>query len=372
MNILFINSISKYKWGGGEKWIVKAAKGLYQRNYNVFLGCKEKSVLMKKAKQEGIKTVPFNIHSDFSPINTYKIKKFILSNKIDVLICNLNKDVRVAGLAGRLAKTPLILARHGIQLCGKKWRHKLTLLNLTDGIITNSQTVKNAYKDYGWFNDDFVKVIYNGIEIEKNISKFPFEDRFPFVKDKKIIFSAGRLSEQKGFIYLIETAKIAKEHSNDWVFLIAGKGKLKNHLNQKIKKYRLEDYVKLIGFYEDIFPLLIISNVFVLPSLFEGMPNVIMEAMSVGKAVIATDVNGTRELMIDGKTGFIIPPKDPDAIYEKLALLLSDRTLCEKMGKAGKRRVKTQFTFDNMIDNLESFLIERLQIFIPINIGKQS
>ena len=136
--------------------MVKAAKGLSQRNHNVFLGCKKNLVLMKKAKQEGIKTIPLNIHSDFSPINIHKIKKFLLENKIEVLICNLNKDVRVAGLAGRLAKIPLILARHGIQLCGKKWRHKLSLLKLTDGIITNSQTIKNAYKNYGWFKDDFI------------------------------------------------------------------------------------------------------------------------------------------------------------------------------------------------------------------------
>jgi len=359
MNILFINSIGKNKWGGGEKWMVKAAKGLSKKNHNVFLSCKKNSVLMKKAKQEGIKTVPFNIHSDFSPINTYKIKKFLLGNKIEILICNLNKDVRVAGLAGRLAKIPLILARHGIQLCGKKWRHKLSLLKLTDGIITNSQTIKNAYRNYGWFKDDFIKVIYNGIETRKHIPDFPIEKELPFTRNKKIILSAGRLSEQKGFIYLIKTAKIAKEQNNDWIFLIAGKGRLKNYLLQEIKKCELENYVKLIGFYEDIFPLLKAVDVFVLSSLFEGMPNVVMEAMSTVRPVIATDVNGVHELMIDGETGFIVPPKNSQAIYEKLSLLLSNKNLCEKMGKAGRKRVENHFTYKNMIDNLESFLIER-------------
>jgi len=361
MNILFTNSIGKQKWGGGEKWMVKAAKGLSQRNHNVFLGCKKNSVLMKKAKQEGIKTIPFNIHSDFSPINIHKIKKFLLENKIEVLICNLNKDVRVAGLAGRLAKIPLILARHGIQLCGKKWRHKLSLLKLTDGIITNSQTIKNAYKNYGWFKDDFIKVIYNGIKTNKNIPNYTIEEELPFIKNRKIILGAGRLSEQKGFIYLIKTAKIAKEHNNDWIFLIAGKGRLKNYLLQEIKKYELENYVKIIGFYENIFPLLKAADVFGLSSLFEGMPNVVMEAMSVAKPVIATDVNGVHELMIDGETGFIVPPKNPQAFYNKLSLLLSNKNLCEKMGKAGRKRIETKFTYEKMIDNLESFLIERLE-----------
>lgn len=360
MNILFINSISKNKWGGGEKWMVNAARGLSQRKHNVFLACKKDSILMERANNISIKTIAINIHSDFSPINTFKIKNCLYKNNINVLICNLNKDVRVAGLAGRLAKTPLILARHGIQLCGKKWRHKLTLLNLTDGIITNSKSIKNAYKNYGWFKDDFIKVIYNGIEIRKNIPDIQAERKFLYIKNKKIIFSAGRLAEQKGFTYLIQTAKIAKENENNWIFLIAGKGKLKNHLNQEIKNNKLEGYVKLIGFYENIFPLLKITNVFVLPSLFEGMPNVIMEAMSVGKVVIATDVNGTRELMVEGKTGFIIPLKNPEAIYEKLVLLLSNKFLCEKMGYAGKKRIETHFTFENMINNLEAFLSKKL------------
>ncbi|MEA3476214.1 MAG: glycosyltransferase family 4 protein [Candidatus Cloacimonadota bacterium] len=361
MNILFSNSIGKRKWGGGEKWMVKAAKGLAERNHNVFLGCKKNSILMEKASKEGIKTVGVNIHSDFSPTNTYKIKKFLLTNKIDVLICNLNKDVRAAGLAGRLAKTPLIFARHGIQLCGKKLKHKITLLNLTDGIITNSQTIKDAYMKYGWFNDDFVKVIYNGIKTNKNIPNYPIEEELPFTKNKKIILSAGRLSKQKGFIYLIKTAKIAKKHNNDWIFLIAGKGKLKNNLLQAIKDDGLENYVRLIGFYDDFFPILKISDIFILPSLFEGMPNVVMEAMSVAKPVIATDVNGTRELMIDGETGFIVPLKNSQAFYNKLSILLSDKELCRRMGKAGKKRVETKFTYKKMIDNLESFLSEKLQ-----------
>ncbi len=359
MNILFTNSIGKQKWGGGEKWMVKAAKGLSQRNHNVFLGCKKNSILMKKATQEGIKTFGINIHSDFGPINTYKIYNFLSKNKIEILICNLNKDVRVAGLAGRLAKTPLIFARHGIQLCGKKLKHKITLLNLTDGIITNSQTIKDAYMKYGWFNDDFVKVIYNGIKTNKNIPNYPIEEELPFIKNKKIILSAGRLSNQKGFIYLIKTAKIAKEYNRNWIFLIAGKGRLKNNLLQAIEDDGLKNYVKLIGFYEDIFPLLKVSDVFVLPSLFEGMPNVVMEAMSLGKPVVATDVNGVRELMVDGETGFIVPPKNHQAIYEKLSLLLSNKNLCEKMGKTGRKRIEDNFTYKNMIDNLESFLIER-------------
>jgi len=174
----------------------------------------------------------------------------------------------------------------------EKWKHKLTLTNLTDGIITNSLTIKETYGEYGWFSKNFVKVIYNGLVIPEKVEPFDFSKRFP---GKKIIYSAGRLSEQKGFAYLIEAAAILKKSRNDLVFAISGEGKLEEELKTQIKAAGLEDSFVLLGFTANIFPYLKGCDLFVLASLFEGMPNVVMEAMGMKKPVITTDVNGARE-----------------------------------------------------------------------------
>lgn len=363
MNVLFINSIGKDKFGGGEKWMVNAAKGLTERGHNVVMASKKNSRLLTYAAEKGVQTEVMNIRGDFSPLATLKIASWMKQHETDVLICNLNKDVRVAGLAARLVGSPVVLARHGMLLCSKKWKHKLTLTRLTDGIITNSQTIRKAYAEYGWFSENFVKVIYNGLNIPENVTPFDFASRF---LGKKIIYSAGRLSKQKGFEYLIEAAAILKRKRDDLIFAISGEGKLESELSDQIRTLGLEDSFVLLGFTSDIYPYLKGCDLFVLASLFEGMPNVVMEAMAMQKPVIATDVNGARELMgasaesLRCDTGLIIPPKEPQAIAEAIEKLIDNPEAAEACGKAGYERVKNNFTMQAMVNNLEKHLRNKI------------
>jgi glycosyltransferase involved in cell wall biosynthesis len=94
-------------------------------------------------------------------------------------------------------------------------------------------------------------------------------------------------------------------------------------------------------------------DVFVLSSLVEGLSLSILEAMAAAKPVVVTDVGGNREIVVDGETGFIVPPKNPAAIAEKVCLLLNDRTLAEDMGKKGRQRVNSFFSKDTMIRNYQ-------------------
>ncbi|MDZ4122481.1 MAG: glycosyltransferase [Candidatus Cloacimonadaceae bacterium] len=234
MRILFLNSIGKKKYGGGEKWMIRASQELVKRGHTVFFGAKNGSVLLGKAADAGLQTWGIDIHADISPLATHRIVNFLKTNQIDVLICNLNKDVRVGGLAARIAGTPLVLARHGMLLCGRKTKHRLTLCNLTDGIITNTKSIKETYGTYGWFTEDFVKVLYNGVELVENIEPVDLHTQYP---GKKIVLSAGRLAEQKGFDYLISAAATICKDRDDIIFLIAGEGKLEKQLQSMIAEH---------------------------------------------------------------------------------------------------------------------------------------
>lgn len=357
MNILFINSIGVNKLGGGEKWMVRAARGLHQAGHKVFVGGKKGSEVLQEAEKAGVPTRIFNIRADIGPIMTWKIARFLKAEDIEIMVCNLNKDVRVAGLAARIVGKPVVIARHGIQLAGNKWKHKVTLTNLTDGILTNSITIKKAYEGYGWFKPDHVKVIYNGIADKSGVVAHDFSKDYP---GKKVILSAGRLSDQKGFDDLITAFATVSHKRDDLVLVIAGKGKLEDELKAHARNLGVEEKVKFLGFIENVDPLMKGCDLFVLSSLFEGMPNVVMEAMAVGKPVIATDVNGARELMNDGETGIIVPAKNPDILAQKILELLGNPEQMAAFGKAGEARVKSEFTIPAMVRQLETYFQSKL------------
>ncbi|HCI16664.1 MAG: glycosyltransferase, partial [Candidatus Marinimicrobia bacterium] len=135
LNIFFSNSISAHKWGGGEKWMITAACGLKNRGHGVTVSGKANSVFLNNAVEAGLDIIPLNIYADYSPLKIWYTKRVLQRKQVDVIMLNLNKDIRVAGIAARMANVPVIVARNGIQLFSDKWKHKKTI-GLVDGIIT--------------------------------------------------------------------------------------------------------------------------------------------------------------------------------------------------------------------------------------------
>ncbi|MBD3422275.1 MAG: glycosyltransferase [Chitinivibrionales bacterium] len=357
MNILFINSIGTHKFGGGEKWMITAGRGLRDAGHTVWIGGKKKGRFVAEGEKSAFSTFPISIHADISPFATLRIALFLKKNNIDILICNLNKDVRVAGPAAKLHKQTAVFARHGLLLCKKRWKYKVTLKHLTDGIITNSTSVKSTYDSYGWFDNGFVKVIYNGVELPQRVAPYPFAQRFG---TRKVILSAGRLAAQKGFTYLVDAAARLCQERDDLIFVIAGEGKLKADLQRQIEASRLQQRVFLWGYASNILELIAGCDIFVLSSLYEGMPNAVLEAMALAKPVIATAVNGTVELIEDGTNGILLPPKRVDVLIAQIALLLDQPAFAHALGNAAANHVARYFSLSRMIHDLENLFTKTI------------
>ncbi|MCU4176728.1 glycosyltransferase [Carboxylicivirga sp. N1Y90] len=360
MKLLLINSIGRTKWGGGEKWMIMAAKNLSAKGHDVSIVCTPNSIVEMESKAEGIRVFPIKINSDFSLSGYVKLKRLIVSKGIDAVIGCQNRDARIAGFISKYhAKNKvLVISRQGVQLMHNSIKYKLTFIPFCDGILTNTISIKKEYDSYGWWRDEFVKVIYNGVEaLENNSPPYNYAQHLP--KDEKnpvIILSTGRITKQKGFKYLISAAqKIVEEQSNVY-FFIAGKGKLENELKSQIHKLKLDKHVFLLGFQKDIPSLLKGASLFVLPSLYEGMPNSVMEAMAYGLPVISTNVNGVSELMQDSIHGNIIPSSNTESIVNSIQNMI-EKDNFQEIGELGKKHVEKHFTVQKMADNLEAYLI---------------
>ncbi|MCA1745982.1 MAG: glycosyltransferase family 4 protein [Bacteroidales bacterium] len=290
----------------------------------------------------------------------FRLLKFLRQQQIEMVVCGQNKDTKIAAVAAWMLGGVSVIARHGLQLISKKWKYKFIFTKMIQGVITNSASIKREYDGYGWFPKDFVKVIFNGYTAPEQVTAFDYRSQFDLSREAVVIVSTGRLAKQKGYEILIEAAEIARDQSENWVFFIAGKGKLEKKLKRQVKNGRLSGYVRFLGFIDDVGPYVKGSDLFVLPSFYEGMPNSVMEAMGLGKCCVVTAVNGNNELIRNDREGLLVQPGDAAALYEGIKKVADDPELAEKMGMNALKCLSETFSEEIMIDEVEAFLKSKI------------
>jgi len=158
----------------------------------------------------------------------------------------------------------------------------------------------------------------------------------------------GRLGQEKGHQHLLKAATLVPQAT----FVIAGEGPLRESLEAQAKQLGIDGRVKFLGHREDIQDLLAICDVFVLPSLSEGLPVSVLEAMAASKPVVASAVGGNKEVVIHGETGLLVPPADPTALATAIQSILSDPGFAARLAAAGNERVQKQFSAETMVGKI--------------------
>ena len=197
-----------------------------------------------------------------------------------------------------------------------------------------------------------IQVIHNGITCAPiDLQPDPIER-----DDRPVVLTVARLDEQKGHRYLFEAAV----QLPDVQFMLAGDGPLRSALEEQVRTLGLEDRVHFLGHRTDIRDLLTHCDVFVLPSLYEGLPLSILEAMAAGKPVIATQVGGTAEAVLAGETGLLVPPADSTALAAAIHSMLADRAFARRLGTAGRLRVEREFSSDVLLQQVAALYTKLL------------
>lgn len=241
---------------------------------------------------------------------------------------------------------------------------QLKTLENADKIVAVSHSVRNEYINMG-VNREKISVIPNGANIEKfkPMDKNMAREKLNLEIDKKIILFIGYLRFRKGINFLLDAVpKILKEEKA--TFIILGEGVLKNKLLKQVHELKISKFVKFIDpIAHDEIPLWInASDFLVLPTLAEGRPNVVIESMACEKSIIASNVDGIPELIDDGKTGILIPPKDSEAIALNIIKLLKDGDLAKKMGRNARNKLlNMNLSWENYAKNTKSMYEELIR-----------
>src|SRR5438093_6658966 len=172
---------------------------------------------------------------------------------------------------------------------------------------------------------------------------------FGFVADAPLVLFAGRLAEQKRVDDLLKAVDLLQRVQPNVRTVIAGDGPLRDRLEETARAYHLDGRVRFLGHRDDLPRLLAAADVVVLPSAYEGLPNVVLEAMRFRKPVVATAAPGTTEAVIDGQTGFLVPVGDVTGLTRSIRDLVRDPALAHRLGAAGRARAEAHFGAEAMV-----------------------
>jgi L-malate glycosyltransferase len=197
-----------------------------------------------------------------------------------------------------------------------------------------------------------IRVVSEGIDVER-IERIPpanVHSEFYLPTHAPVVGNVAALVLHKGHQHLIDAAALVVKQVPDVRFVIVGDGETRPSLEQQIRHLHLERHVFLAGYRVDALELTKGFDIFVMSSITEGMCTPLVEAMAAGRPSVATAVGGIPEVVVDGLTGYLVPPRDPKALADRLIRLLKEGPLREQMGVAAHRRARERFTLEKMVD----------------------
>jgi glycosyltransferase involved in cell wall biosynthesis len=354
-------------YGGSETLLLSFLRNLDREKFSPEVHCfYQAGKLAREFRDEGIPVHEWDA-SRRNPVTFARLVLFMLRKRYDVAHTHLFD--RQGRLAAFLARIPVIMTTYHLVTdwdgTGRfsDWL-KITIDRLTarlnDKIIVVSEDVRKMAIEKGRLPEDRIVLVRNGIDVESYRDTGGEEELREELglNGKRVVLAVGRLFEQKGHIYLIKAARILKEEFPDLVVVIVGEGPLKASLASEIRESKLEDNVILSGPRRDIQELLAMSEMFVMPSLYEGLPIALLEAMASGKPIVATDVDGIRGVIEKGISGLLVPPQEESQLAKAISILLTDKQLATSLATSSRERAEREFDIRLHVKKIEGIYME--------------
>lgn len=353
--------------GGMKEHLVSLLKNMDRQKYRIYLACPWDPAFNQEVAHLEVTIVNVDLAGEFKPLAdlkaSWQMVKYLRQFKIDILHIHSSKAGLVGRLAAIVARTPaVVFTVHNFILYDymSKTKKKIfatveaLLARCTDQIIAVSRALAKGLVEDEGIPDDKIAAIYNGIDLEPfdaPIHKAKVLEALGLDPQKPVVGTVARLAPQKGIKYLLAAAQIVQAQLPQVQFLIVGDGPLLSELQSQQAKLGLTGVV-FAGYLDDIAPVMKALDIFVLPSVTEGLGLTILEAMAAEKPVIATAVGGIPEVVTE-ETGILVPAADVAELGRALIRLLQDAGLQADMGAQGKQRVREQFSLDYMLTETE-------------------
>jgi glycosyltransferase involved in cell wall biosynthesis len=340
-------------WRGGQSQVLHIVLGLRAIGHRAALVAHPDGELLRRMS-EGLDLIPIAARGEVDLAAAWRLSRVLKQLAPDVIHAHEPHAVAMASTALSILsptpKPPLIASRRIGSPMAKnsfsRWKY-----SQIDCFIANSIAIRDRLVGEG-IPRAKLTIVHEGVDVERivRMKAANVHAAFYLPTHAPIVGNVAALVPHKGHHHLIEAAALVIRDVPDARFVIVGDGELREALERQIRDKHLERHVFLAGFRADALELTKGFDVFAVSSTTEGMCAALIDAMAASKPAVATDAGAIAEVMVDGETGFLVPPRDHAAMAARLVTLLKDAGLRSWMGGAGLARVRARFTVERMVE----------------------
>lgn len=366
--LYFTNSLAR---GGTEEHILTLLRGLDRRRFRPYLACtpqvaeKLHGDLPADVQLEALYLrKPHHLNAAF------RLARLLRRQHIGILHSHLFYSSLFASPIGKMCGVPVVLETPHIRELwrqGLKSRYFVDRLagRFVDAYIAVSEANARYLTEVKGLPRRKIRVIHNGCDLDRFDPGRPapadLKKKLGFEEADPVLVVIGRLEPQKGHQVLLEALPAIRQHFARARLVCVGEGALRNDLESRVRSLGLEDAVRFVGFHSNVSGWLALGDLTVLPSFYEGLPLVAIESLAAGRPVVASAVDGTPEVIVDGQTGLTVPPGDPRSLAQAICRILGDAELRRRLGAAGRAWVLQHFRQQQQIERTQHFYLETWQ-----------
>lgn len=342
--------------GGIERRLVTLLPKLNRPPFRVKVVCiRERGPLADELEDAGIPVSVVHLPSRLNPRALRALAKWMRDQKIDLVHSHMYRSNVPATIAARIGGIRHVICQvHNIDTW-ETWRQRILdrwLLRWRTTMLAVSEQVKRDVMRNLHCPEERIRVLYNGVDIQK-FGKVPPEPRLRqelnIPENCRVVVMVARLVEQKQHTKFLQVLELIRNQLPPTFVLLVGEGKLRERLEREAERRGLRDMISFTGHRNDIPQILALSDLSVITSDREGFSNAIVESLAAGLPVVASDVGGNREAIVDGECGFVVAPEDLTGFAVAIKKLLVEDTLRQCMSEAARRRAHV-FSLEHMIE----------------------
>jgi glycosyltransferase involved in cell wall biosynthesis len=344
---------------GAEKQMVLLAVGLPRDRFRVEVAALTRlGPLVDELNAAHIPVTLIGKRHKVDPFAFVRLARFLKERQFDIIQTWIFAANVYGRLAARRAHVPIVITA---EMAVDLWKGRAQLqvdrwlATMTDRVVGNSQAVVDFYRSAGIARER-LDCIPSGIADEEPPSVDPAEVRasLGIAPSAPLALFVGRLAPQKGVADLITALDLLQHVRPELCTLIVGDGPERDSLRDLAHAFELNGRVRFLGHRDDVPQLLAAADLLVLPSLYEGLPNVVLEAMRFRKPVVATAAPGTTEVVIPNETGLLVPVHDTKELARAIRAIVDDSALAHRLGEAGRARAERDFRVETMVERFAS------------------